>query len=347
MMMKKTTLLTKTVGVFGLLAASIGAAHACTLPKSDFKNLKCTTTSDMYVAFRDNGSPVALVNKSGKKVVDLFAYDAVLTSQFHAGLLPVRKGNKIGYINRAGRVVVPIIYDSFGGSQWARGVSAGKIVVKKEGQLLTLNTSGQVIGREQPKAEPKKSEAKTEPKKADPKPTQAKTEQKSEPKKSEPKKTGKPVAKTTQNPAHNNPKWADDNFFAHKQGNKWGYINRAGTPMIVYAFEEAAPFSEGLAGVRMDGKWGFITPAGDLVIDFRFNDKGIAIMSRDVPELVAPFVFKDGRAWVGNLKDGKKLCIDKLGKNVDCQTGQPLNDKPANALIEALENLPILLPTDN
>lgn len=306
-------------------------AYACVIPKSDFKNLKCTTTADRFVAFKDNGSPVALVGKNGKKVADLFAYDAVLTSQFHAGLLPVRQGTKVGYINRNGKLVIPAIYDSFGGSQWAKGVSGGRIVVKQGGKTLTLDTNGRVLGQKADPQDnkPKKDDKKTTAPKAEPKPkadpkivpkTQPKNETpspKTAPKVATPKPI-QPKANPKPLPHHQNPAWADDNFFAHKQGNKWGYINRAGTPMIVYAFDEAGPFSEGLAGVRQGDKWGFITPAGDLVIEFRFDNKGVDIMSRDTPDLVAPFVFKKGRAWVGNLKDGQKLCINKKGENVSC-----------------------------
>lgn len=380
-MMKKTTLLVKTVGIFGLLTASISTAYACTPPKSDFKNLKCTTTADMFVAFKDNGLPVALVNKSGKKVVDLFGYDEVLPSQFRSGLMPVKKGDKVGYINRQGRLVIPTIYDNLGGSQWAKGVVGGRIGVRQNGKWLVLDTNGRNVGS-LPNDTIKLD--KTEVAKTTPKPKTEPTTKTNNQTKSTPKQT---ITKTAPKPLphHQNPTWADDNFFAHKQGDKWGYVNRAGTPMIVYAFDEAAPFSEGLAGVKMGDKWGFITPAGDLVIDFRFDNKGITIMSLDVPDLVAPFVFKNGRAWVGNLKDGKKLCIDKLGKNVDCQTGQLLdtpnaptatptplqpnnlsdtksdgqpnpsntanqNSTPntaSNALINTLEQLPIILPTSD
>lgn len=371
----------KSVGVLSLLTLSISAAYACTLPKSDFKNLECTATADMFVAFKDNGLPVALVNKSGKKVADLFGYDEVLTSQFRSGLMPVKRGGKVGYINRQGRLVIPTIYDNLGGNQWAKGVAGGRIGVRQNGKWLVLDTNGRNVGglpNDTIKLD-KTEVAKTMPKPKTEPTTKTNNQTKSAPKQTITKTTPKPL------PHHQNPTWADDNFFAHKQGDKWGYVNRAGTPMIVYAFDEAAPFSEGLAGVKMGDKWGFITPAGDLVIDFRFDNKGITIMSRDVPDLVAPFVFKNGRAWVGNLKDGKKLCIDKLGKNVDCQTGQlldtpnaptatPTSPQPnnlsdtksdgqpnpsntanqnstpntaSNALINTLEQLPIILPTSD
>ncbi|MDO4250740.1 MAG: WG repeat-containing protein, partial [Moraxella sp.] len=62
-------------------------AHACTLPKSYYKHVKCTTQSGVFLAVKDNGSPVALLDKKGNATANLFAYDAVLPNRFYAGLL--------------------------------------------------------------------------------------------------------------------------------------------------------------------------------------------------------------------------------------------------------------------
>src|SRR5580704_839726 len=47
---------------------------------------------------------------------------------------------------------------------------------------------------------------------------------------------------------------------------KAGFINRAGDTVIEPQFEDASPFSDGLASVQMNGMWGAINPSGQLVI---------------------------------------------------------------------------------
>ncbi len=110
----------------------------------------------------------------------------------------------------------------------------------------------------------------------------------------------------------------EEPFFADQKDGKWGFVNTQGVPMIVYAFDEVRPFSLGLAAVRQGTHWGFIDKSGRLIIDFRFDDAGIIKDSTDSPHLPEPFVFKDGKAWIGNLNNGTKLCINTQGINVNC-----------------------------
>lgn len=88
--------------------------------------------------------------------------------------------------------------------------------------------------------------------------------------------------------------------------------------MIVFAFDEVRPYSEGLAAVRQGEFWGFINHAGQLVIEFRFDNAGIIADSTDSPHLPTSFVFSQGKAWIGNLNNGDKLCINAQGVNVNC-----------------------------
>jgi len=64
-------------------------------------------------------------------------------------------------------------------------------------------------------------------------------------------------------------------------GVRWGYLDRTGTPMIAPRFEEAYPFSEGLAVVKTQGLWGLIDRTG----------KVVTIFPQAVP---APFGFSGG-----------------------------------------------------
>jgi len=50
----------------------------------------------------------------------------------------------------------------------------------------------------------------------------------------------------------------------------WGYVDAEGTMQIEPQYEDAAPFSEGLAAVQLRGKWGFIDRTGKVVIKPQF-----------------------------------------------------------------------------
>jgi hypothetical protein len=95
---------------------------------------------------------------------------------------------------------------------------------------------------------------------------------------------------------------------------KWGYIDSNGELIIATQFDEATPFSEGLAAVctgdcRNDGdsKWGYIDKSGKYVIN---------------PQFGHAYAFKEGLAvvCVGNSSsypcDGKEGYIDHAGKFV-------------------------------
>ena len=55
---------------------------------------------------------------------------------------------------------------------------------------------------------------------------------------------------------------------------KYGYVNTQGALVIPMQFDQAQPFSEGLAGVYVDGKWGYIDRTGKFVIPPQFRGAG-------------------------------------------------------------------------
>ena len=59
---------------------------------------------------------------------------------------------------------------------------------------------------------------------------------------------------------------------AVKENGKWGYINAEGEYVINNQYEEARPFSNGLAAVKTNGLWGYITQDNELVIDAQFDE---------------------------------------------------------------------------
>lgn len=316
-----------TLLMVGLLSMS---AWACQVPKSYYKHVSCTARAGVYLAVKDDGSPVALLNKNGEKTADLFAYDAVLASEFHAGLLPVRQGNKVGYINTQGKTVIAVKYDSLGGKAWARGVHDGRIVVKQNGGFGVIDTTGKTIvkpaqaneqisdfrqGRASvttaggvyqiDKAGSKIATAQVAKKTTNTQATKA-TKPQTQARATKPKAVPKPATPTNLT------------LIPQEKEGKWGFVDERGVPMIQFVFDEVKPFSEGLASVRMGDKWGFINQAGDLVVPFRFHKDEFIFDSEHLPQYAEPLVFYQGKAWISNLHTGEKLCINKRGVNVLC-----------------------------
>ncbi len=53
--------------------------------------------------------------------------------------------------------------------------------------------------------------------------------------------------------------------------NKWGYMDSTGQLLISPDFDDAGPFTEGLAAVNQDGKWGYINRKGEIVIPTQYK----------------------------------------------------------------------------
>ena len=78
---------------------------------------------------------------------------------------------------------------------------------------------------------------------------------------------------------------------------KWGYIDPDQNLVIEFLYDDAYPFSEGLASTSINGKKGFINKRGECIIDFHYDS--------------ATF-FKEGKAKV--TKQGKEFFINQLGE---------------------------------
>ena len=73
--------------------------------------------------------------------------------------------------------------------------------------------------------------------------------------------------------------------------NLCGYVDQSKNQVIPWRFEVALPFSDGFAGVRINGKFGFIDRAGKLVVPAKFDV--VAGFTKGLAEVVL-----DGKAGV-------------------------------------------------
>ncbi|MBO7055054.1 MAG: WG repeat-containing protein [Bacteroidales bacterium] len=82
-----------------------------------------------------------------------------------------------------------------------------------------------------------------------------------------------------------------------KSGDKWGYINPKGEYVINPQFDDAYPFTDGVALIEMDGKVGYINEDGSYLLSAQYKN--------GTP-------FRDGFAVVV-LEGSVPTCIDKKG----------------------------------
>lgn len=318
------------VGVLtvGLLLMPSAQAVSCKIPKSYYKNVSCTSSSGYFLAIKDFGDPVVLIDKQGKIVVDLLRYRRVDADKLSGGLLPVLRNGRVGYVNMQGREVIPAMYDMLKeGQNWARPVSEGRIVVKQNGHYGVIDTANKTIipfaagisdiddyrgGR----TRVRKNDAiswldKNGKPTSDPNSRAAsRTAKKASDNDADDVNTD---AKDAQQPV---PSRGFTTLQPRQQDGRWGFVDDNNVSMITYSFDEVRPFSEGLAGVRIDNEWGFVNLGGELVIPFQFENGDVN--AGDNYKNQPAFVFTEGKAWIGNLKNGDKMCIDKQGSSVAC-----------------------------
>ncbi|MBA2058105.1 WG repeat-containing protein [Psychrobacter cryohalolentis] len=356
-----------TIGMLTTALFVIPSAQAasCKIPKSYYKNVSCTASSGYLLAVKDFGAPVALMDKQGKSLVDLTRYQKVDTDKISAGLLPVMRNSHVGYLNMQGREVIPVMYDVLNDGQgWARPVSEGRIVVKQGGHYGVIDTANRTIvpfsaaisdiddyrggmarvrknkaiswldkegniknintqSTNTQNAGVKKDNSKSNDGKSA---KNSRVNDRSAASKSEVKPSAR--ANSTQKNSASIPINRFTTLQPRQQDGRWGFVDDNNVTMITYSFDEVRPFSEGLAGVRIDAEWGFINLGGELVIPFNFkdfdgsnnfndsNNKSLNLDSRykDKPS----FVFVADKAWIGRLENGTKMCIDKEGAAVAC-----------------------------
>jgi WG containing repeat len=90
---------------------------------------------------------------------------------------------------------------------------------------------------------------------------------------------------------------------------KWGYINETGQVLIKPQFDDAKPFYEGLARVKIGKKWGFIDPAGKLTIAAQFE---LGFSSEEANN--SSLDFHEGMAVISLFRGEKWGYLDRTGK---------------------------------
>ena len=76
---------------------------------------------------------------------------------------------------------------------------------------------------------------------------------------------------------------------------KWGFVDKQGNETLPLIYDDAKPFHEGIAAVKIGEKWGFIDKAGQEVIPFIYDSVGES-------EMGFAGVFKDGKDGLLNVK---------------------------------------------
>ena len=356
--------------MIGILATALfvmpsAQAASCKIPKSYYKNVSCTASSGYFLAVKDFGAPVALINKQGKSLVDLTRYQKVDADKISAGLLPVMRNSHVGYLNMQGREVIPVMYDALNDGQgWARPVSEGRIVVKQGGHYGVIDTAnrtvvpfsaaisdiddyrggmarlrknkaiswldkeGNIKNANTQNANVKKDNVKKDSVKSNDGKSAKNSRVNDRSAASKSAVNPSDRANSTQKKSASIPINRFTTLQPRQQDGRWGFVDDNNVTMITYSFDEVRPFSEGLAGVRIDAEWGFINLGGELVIPFSFKDfdgsndfndsdnKNLSLDShyKDKPS----FVFVEDKAWIGSLENGNKMCIDKDGAAVTC-----------------------------
>ena len=231
-------------------------------------------------------------------------------SDFKEGFAAVRKGGKWGYVNQKGKIVVPLEYD--GADSFSEGLAA----VKKGGMWGFINTKGEfiipcvyssVLNFNEGLAVAVKDR-----------------------KCGYIDRTGRIVLPFEYDQVLN----FENGIGIVKKGDKFGFINRAGNFVVPCIYERILNIGDGLATACKNGKWGIIDNNGNIIIDFIYDGSiyffdDVAVVSENekfmlidksggivyAPDDGSGFSsFSDGLATV--RKDDKMGFIDKTGNFV-------------------------------
>ena len=250
---------------------------------------------DVFYNYTDGMAMVKLdykygfVNRAGKEVVPL-KYDEALP--FNDGLAIVKLNNREGYIDTTGKIIIPLQYQNVG--YFYEGLAGVKkwgkwgFIDKQGNTIIPFNydVAGQFInGFANVELNGKKFKI-----------NYAGEYNGSLVKKVSTPLMQEPLKKTVEQAVP-----VQDIFAFKNTDGKYGYRNNAGKIIIEPIYENAWPFGEGLAAVRLNDKVGIIDSSGNTILPFVYKqlaDKG-------------PKAFEHGLLLI--TKTGPLKYIDKSG----------------------------------
>ncbi|MDQ3801037.1 MAG: WG repeat-containing protein [Acidobacteriota bacterium] len=139
---------------------------------------------------------------------------------------------------------------------------------------------------------------------------------------------------------------AAQKLIPYERDGKWGFINSKGETVIKPQFDEAEPFSEGLARVEINLNVGFIDVAGKFVIEPQFRcafdfSEGLAPVARDCKEQWE-YIDHQGRtiipakfSWAGKFSEGRAKVLVAPDANAPRILKSGYIDKSGDLVIEA------------
>jgi hypothetical protein len=110
---------------------------------------------------------------------------------------------------------------------------------------------------------------------------------------------------------------AGENRYLILVDGRMGFIDRFGEVVISPTFQNAGPFSEGLARVRVSGLWGYIRPDGSMAIPPEFVD------ASDFSAGLASVVVQEARPDIGSRQARHE---DRLFRTYITAAGQPITE---------------------
>lgn len=269
---------------------------------TNIKQVHSEINNKILIPFSSKGKMGFIDKETGNIAIEA-QYCPIQSRPFFDGLAKVCKGDKYGFIDKAGRIVINIEYDA------ARDFSEGLVAVAKNGKWGFIDKTGRtVINFEYNFAESFSDGLAAIQKNG---------------KWSYIDKTGEKVIDLESNKSINgigNFSEGLSNIYITKPMGKYGFIDKTGRTTVDFKYDWASDFSEGLVYVEKNGKWGFIDQTGKTIIDFKYNKvkDGRSIMGiyRDYSQKYAVGypLFRDGLAPVA--KNGKFGFIDKVGRTV-------------------------------
>ncbi len=172
---------------------------------------------DQVYAFQDGlarvicGNKYGYIDKGGTLIIPI-QYDA--SGDFSEGLAPAKQNGKCGYIDKTGTFIIPVQYDNFG------LFSEGLATVMQNGKCGYIDSTGKLII---------------------------------------------PVQ-------YDDAGGFSESLAPVKMNGKWGYIDKTGAILIPARFDFAGRFTEGMARVVQDAKWGYIDRTGTFMIPAQYDE---------------------------------------------------------------------------